>query len=101
MSRGTAASLALLLAACAGPQWTKPGVSSATAAADYVDCRSEAQQANSRDADIQADIIASRGHDWEQSGTHAAHQNSFAAENQARSGDVLGVCMRLKGYATP
>jgi hypothetical protein len=101
MSRGTATLLVLLLAACAGPQWTKPGVSDATAAADYSDCRAEANQADTRDADIQSDIMASRGHDWAQSGTLGAHQSGFAAENQARSGDVMASCMRLKGYATP
>ena len=101
MGRSTAALLVLLLAACAGPKWTKPGVSDATAAADYSDCHAEADQADTRDADIQSDIMASRGHDWSQSGTMGAHQDSFAAENQARTGDVMASCMHLKGYTTP
>jgi hypothetical protein len=100
MTRGTAALAAgLALDACAGPQWTKPGVGADTAAADYADCRSLAQQATQRDSSIQADILASRGRDWENSGTLEAHQDVFAAEATRQSGDVLGACMRLRGYA--
>jgi hypothetical protein len=88
----------LALAACAGPQWSKPGVSAEVAAADYSDCLSQAQQANRRDNDIQSDILASRGRDWEQHGTMDAHAAAFAAEQQGRTGDVLGSCMRLHGY---
>jgi hypothetical protein len=90
----------LALAACAGPQWTKPGVSADVAAADYANCRSQAQQVNRRDNDIQSDILASRGRDWEQHGTLDTHAAAFAAEQQARSGDVLGSCMRLRGYSS-
>jgi hypothetical protein len=98
MTRGMALAVALALAACAGPQWEKPGISAETAAADYADCSSLAQDATQRDSAIQADILASRGHDWERSGTLATHTDVFAAEDQRRSGDVLGSCMRLRGY---
>ena len=98
MTRGTALAVAAALAACAGPQWTKPGAAADTVAADYADCRSQAYQTTRRDADIQSDILASRGHDWEQSGTLMTHTDSFAAENQRRAGNVVGACMQLKGY---
>lgn len=100
MGRAAAGLLTMLLAACAGPHWTKPGVSAETAASDYADCRAEAQQANRRDNDIEADILASRGRDWEQHGTLATHQDVFAAEHQGRSDDVLTACMRLRGYSS-
>ena len=99
MIRGTALAIALALAACAGPpQWTKAGVGADTIATDYADCRSQAHQETRRDNNIQSDILASRGHDWEQSGTLAAHNDVFASEDQHRFGDVLGDCMRLRGY---
>lgn len=99
MTRGTALAVAVALAACAGPQWTKPGVAADTAAADYAACRSEALQATGRDTAIQSDILASRGRDWEQDGTLDAYNDSFAAENQHRSAEMLAACMHLKGYA--
>jgi hypothetical protein len=95
-----AIAVCLVLAACAGPQWTKPGVSAGTAATDYADCSAQAQQADRRDSNIEADILASRGRDWEQHGTLDTHQQVYAAEAQNRTGDVLGACMRLRGYAT-
>jgi hypothetical protein len=98
MRRGMALAAALALAACAGPQWEKPGISAETAAADYADCLSLSRDATQRDSAIEGDILASRGHDWEKSGTLDAHQDAFAAEDEKRSGDVLGSCMRLRGY---
>lgn len=55
----------LLLAACAGPQWSKPGVSAAQAQADDAQCRYEAA-ALGRDVIHQAQLIhmcmAARGY---------------------------------------
>jgi hypothetical protein len=100
MTRGTAAlAVALALSACAGQQWVKPGVSADVAASDYAECSSLAQQASRRSGDIEADILASRGRDWENSGTLGAHKNVFAAESDRQTGDVMGNCMRLRGYA--
>ena len=87
------------LAACASTVWNKAGVSNEQAAADYAECNSLAQGANQRDSNIQADILASRGHDWSQSGTMSTHQATFAAESQQQSGDIIRSCMIAKGYA--
>ena len=97
--RTVALAMALALGACAGQQWVKPGVSADIAASDYADCLSLAQDAARPSGDIQADILASRGRDWENSGTLGAHQDVFAAESTRRTGDVMGTCMRLRGYA--
>jgi hypothetical protein len=92
--------VALALVACAGsPKWSRSGVSAEAAAADYADCRSMAQEATERDNAINADILASRGHDWEQSGTLDLHQSAFTAQSEARAGDVVAACMISKGYA--
>ena len=96
--RGTALAAAVGLAACAGPQWTKPGVAADVAAADYAACRDEERQAMRSDSNIQADILASRSRDWELDNTLTAHKDSFAAEDQQRADEVLAACMHLRGY---
>ena len=91
---------ALALVACASePQWVKDGVSGKQAAADYSDCQSQAQNSTQRDSNIEADIMASRGHDWQQSGTLGAHEAAFAAESQKQSDQIVRECMIGKGYA--
>lgn len=94
-----ALALVLLLAGCAGPRWTKPGVSQTQAEADYSECNEMAQAANRRDDEIEADILASRGHDWQQTGTMATHKAVFAAEAYHRTDDLMHFCMQAKGYA--
>ena len=57
-----------------------------------------AQQAVRRDSDIDADILASRGQDWQNSGTLSTHKATIAADTGRRSDDVLSACMASKGY---
>ncbi len=91
---------AVCLVGCAGtPQWTKEGVSPQVAASDYADCRSQAQQETRRDANIDADIMASRGRDWQQSGTLSTHQTMFGNEDYRQHEDIVKTCMIAKGYA--
>ena len=88
------------LAACASePQWSRPGVSSETAAADLAECRSLAQTQFRRDADIDADIMASRGHDWQQTNTLRTRQAVMSTENAPQAADIVKACMISKGYA--
>lgn len=88
----------LMLAACASPTWTNPNVTPEQAKNDYSECNAMAQDANARDAAIQQDILASRGQDWQRSGTLGTHQDVFAAETQQRTGDIVRNCMLAKGY---
>lgn len=100
MDRMLALAAALCLAGCAGaPQWTKQGVSPQVAASDYAGCRSEAQAATRRDADIQADIMASRGRDWSQTQTLGTRQALYANESRRQTDDLVKSCMIAKGYA--
>ena len=92
--------VALALGACAGtPSWSKKGVTDQAAVADLADCNSLAQASTRHAGDIQADIMASRGHDWERSGTMDTHRAVFAAETGPQASDVLKSCMMSKGYA--
>jgi len=91
--------VALALVACAAePRWSRGGVSAAVAESDYADCRGMAQEATERDNGINADILASRGHDWQQTGTLDLHQSAFVAQSQLQAGDILKACMLSKGY---
>ena len=90
---------ALSLAGCAGtPPWTKQGVSPKVAASDYADCRFEATEATRRDANIDADIIASRGRDWSQTQTLPARQALYGNATR-QADDLVKACMIAKGYA--
>lgn len=87
------------LAACAGGAWTKDGTNPQVAAEDLADCNSLAQQATSRDSNIDADILATRGHDWRQTQVTSFQRDSDAAGSQAVTTDVVSRCMIAKGYA--
>lgn len=99
MNWTTMLALTLCLGACIGaPGWTKEGVAPQAVAGDLADCRSEAKEATRRDADIDADIMASRGHDWQNSGTMSTHQAMFSSTSTQQADDVVKSCMIAKGY---
>ncbi|HXQ51330.1 MAG TPA: hypothetical protein VN802_09580 [Stellaceae bacterium] len=92
--------ITLALGACAGGQrWSKAGVTADTAASDVADCRSLAYQATRRDSQIDSDILASRGHDWSNSGTLGVHQAVNSASTSERADEMVQSCMQAKGYA--
>jgi hypothetical protein len=100
MKRTAALLLGLSLAACAGEgAWTKDGTSREQAARDYAECRSLAQSAMQRDTDIDQDIMATRGGDWQRTGVMTAHRATYAARNESQSADIVTRCMVGKGYA--
>jgi len=87
------------LAGCLGPSWVKPGTGAAAAAADYSECNALAQGAVARESTIDADILASRGLDWQNTGTLGIHRATMANETATRADDVLRACMLAKGYS--
>lgn len=100
-SIGAAALLLLALAACSGSGgWQKPGVTPGTAAADYAECRHAAEIAFRRDSDIDTDILASRGADWQKIGVLQEREDDYAASDNARQKDTVSRCMLDKGYTT-
>lgn len=91
--------LLLALSACdSGGQWSKADTTREKAAQDYSECRHAAEVANRRDSDIDTDILASRGTDWERLGVISTKRSEFADSNRARSGDMVTRCMIGKGY---
>jgi len=93
-------SLALLLALTAcGPTWTRSDTSREAAAQDLSECRHLGQVANQRDADIDTDIIASRGQDWQRLDNLSARRADYNESNALRTNDIVDQCMIAKGYA--
>jgi hypothetical protein len=89
----------LALAACSGPGgWSKPGVAPERAADDLAECRHTAQSELSRDTNIDADIMASRGTDWARTGTLQSEQYADARSTASRSHAIVESCMMEKGY---
>jgi hypothetical protein len=94
-----ALALVLLTVGCAGSgNWTRPDTSKETAAADYSACQSLAREATQRDDAINADILASRGADWQRAGMLDAQRDSMATEKRKHASTVIGNCMTAKGY---
>ncbi len=90
--------LVLVVTGCGGAHWSKQGVSPEKAAQDYSECSHLAELANQRDSNIDTDILASRGQDWERLGTLSVRRDTYADSNRARSGDIITRCMIGKGY---
>lgn len=86
------------LAACASDAWTKEGVTPQAAAVDLADCNALAQSATQRDASIDTDIMATRGHDWQQTHVTQIERDANAAQTEDLSHDVISRCMIAKGY---
>lgn len=101
MKQAIAAVAILVLAGCSGASggWTKPGVSPATAESDFSDCESQARGATQRDAAIDADILASRGTDWQRTGALPFKRDDMANSNRGRAQQIIARCMVGKGYA--
>src|SRR5712692_3797524 len=96
---GLAIVVALVAGCAAGGGWSKPGVSPDAAEADLAACASQARSATQRDAAIDADILASRGQDWQRTGTLGMKQDDMAMSNRGRAQEIIGRCMASKGYA--
>jgi hypothetical protein len=93
--------LALALMGCTGSGgWTKEGTSPERTAADLSECRHTAEIAVRRDSNIDTDILATRGLDWQRVGAIQVKRDIYADSNQARSGDIVTQCMVAKGYST-
>jgi hypothetical protein len=98
MRRIGGVALALMLAGCGGT-WQKAGVSPEAAAQDLSECRHMAEVANMRDSDIDQDILASRGQDWEKYSVIQTKRDDYAYSNESRTGNIVDRCMISKGYS--
>ena len=95
-----AAFLLLALAACAGGEanWAKSGANADATYTDYEDCRAQSRAATQRDAAIDADILATRSQDWQNTGTLALHRDEMAYSTGKRAQTIIARCMAAKGY---
>jgi hypothetical protein len=90
----------LVLAGCGGTGgWSKAGISPETAEADFADCQGQARDATRRDDAIDADIMASRGQDWQRAGTLSIKRDDMAMSTRGWAEQIVGRCMAAKGYA--
>jgi hypothetical protein len=94
------AAFVLVLAGCAGGgDWTKAGADEATAAREYQDCRDLAATAVRTDADIDQDILATRGSDLQRSGAVRAQSQATRDQTRDRAATIVTKCMAAKGFA--
>jgi hypothetical protein len=101
MKRAWMAVMVLALAGCGGGNggWSKPGVTADVAAEDFAACQSQARNATRRDAGIDADIMATRGQDWQRTGTLAIKRDDMANSSRENAKQIIGRCMAAQGYA--
>lgn len=91
--------LALLLAGCtAAGGWAKPGADQAATASAYRDCRATATSAVKTDADIDEDILATRGADWQRSGIARIAPRTMREHTRDRAAAIVDACMQAKGF---
>ncbi|MDB5409230.1 MAG: hypothetical protein JWL84_4142 [Rhodospirillales bacterium] len=101
MRRATFLLLLVALTACAdeSSRWAKPGVGAATVSTDVDRCERQAREATRREDQINADILASRGNDWQRTGTLSAKEADMAASSRSQGNRALAACMAAKGYS--
>ena len=94
--------LALLLAGCAAAGgWNKTGADATASAREYQDCRATAESAVKTDADIDQDIRATRGSDWQRAAGVRLETQAMQEHTSGRADAIVGACMRAKGFAEP
>ncbi|MCC7049534.1 MAG: hypothetical protein IT562_22685 [Alphaproteobacteria bacterium] len=84
-----------------GGEWFKPGVAGDLTARDLAQCQRDARLVVGEEGKIDQDIIASRGADWQASGSYAANTSQMAQSSDKRRVEMVGRCMRNKGYTQP
>ena len=96
--------ICLTLSACfqgTGGEWFKQGVESNVTARDLIQCQRDARLVAGEEGKIDQDIIASRGADWQASGSYAANTSQLGQSSEKRRNEMVGRCMHNKGYIQP
>jgi outer membrane receptor protein involved in Fe transport len=87
------------LAGCAGSDnWTKPGADSAAAGQALQECQAVTATATKTDADIDQDIGASRGADYQRSDFVRTQSVQARDTTRDRAAAILAACMQAKGF---
>jgi hypothetical protein len=83
-----------------GPgDWGRAGADGATVASEYQECRAVADTAVKTEANIDQDIIATRGDDWRRAGVGRLQVRTMRDHNRDRGAAIIDACMRAKGFA--
>lgn len=96
--------LCLGLCACfwsSSGEWFKQGVASDVTARDLAQCQRGARAVAGEEAKIDQDIATTRASDWQASGSYAAQTGQMNQSAEKRRAEMVGRCMRNKGYAQP
>jgi hypothetical protein len=93
-----AALLALCLAACASPEWQKPGASDAEREQALAECRAEARAATEREARIDQDITSTFQQDWQRAGVAESRRTMLSDRTRALGESIVERCMKAKGW---
>jgi hypothetical protein len=99
MRAGCALAVLLLLASCGGGGGDWAGADEAEAEREYQACRDVASAAVGKEADIDQDIIATRGRDWQRGGIGRVESRAMQEHTRDRAASIVASCMRAKGYA--
>jgi hypothetical protein len=92
--------IAVLLAGCAtAPSWIKPGADVGETASAYQSCRAIAAAAVETEADIDQDILATRGSDLQRAGSYRVAAQDMQDHTKDRAARILSSCMAAKGFA--
>ena len=95
--------LGCLLFVLCGPapsgHWVKPSAGAAQAARVYGYCRARAEAAFRSERDVDQDILATRGSDWQRAGTLSSERSQMGAEAAGRADAIIAGCMRAHGFA--
>ena len=95
----TAVRDAAALVGCGGRgDWAKAGADEATVAGEYQDCRALAGSAVKTEADIDQDILATRGDDWRRGGVGQLQTRTMREHTRDRGTAIIDACMRAKGF---
>jgi hypothetical protein len=87
------------LAGCGdSDNWTKPGADAAGAGQALQECQAVTATATKTDADIDQDIGASRGADYQRSDFVRTQKQQARDTTRDRAAAILAACMQAKGY---
>ncbi|HVB16611.1 MAG TPA: hypothetical protein VNF04_08775 [Stellaceae bacterium] len=98
--RAWSLALAALLAGCAASGgWSKPGADQRATTGAYQDCQAVAATAVDTQANIDQDILVSRGNDLQRSGVVRGGTRVMHERTRHRSAAIVASCMKAKGFS--
>lgn len=98
------AAACLALAGCfwsapSSGEWFKQGADGGATARDLSYCQREARLVTREESKIDQDIIASRGSDWQTTGSYSSNVAQMRDKSAAREREMAARCMRNRGYS--